>query len=152
LTTSFCVDFLGFEKKELENSSEEVVAKNKKTRFIVHIAFSTLIFLVIMAFWFVNDRSVIEQIFRVAGYTYGPLLGLYTFGFLMQRPITDKFAPYVCIAAPIITYFLNAYSELLFFGYKFGFELLILNGVITFLGLLAISYRTERGLDNETVE
>ena len=150
LTTSFCVDFLGFEKNDSETLTEEEIAKNKQTRFKVHIGFSLLLFVVIMLFWLVNDRSVIEQIFRVAAYTYGPLLGLYTFGFLFQRPITDKYAPIVCIAAPIITYFLNMYSELLFFGYRFGFELLILNGVITFLGLLAISYRTEPGLDSET--
>ena len=147
LTTSFCVDFLGIENKDTEEILPEEEEKNKLTRFKVHIGFSILLFLVIMAFRLVNDRSVIEQIFRVATYTYGPLLGLYSFGFLLQRPITDKYAPIVCIAAPIITYILNANSELLFLGYKFGFELLILNGLITFLGLLAISYRTEPGLE-----
>ncbi len=134
LTTSFCVDFLNFEK---EDKSEE---DNKKTRFIVHLGFSLLLFLVILVFWGINNKAVIAQIFTVAGYTYGPLLGLYTFGFFMKRKIQDGLAPYICIAAPIITFFLNKYSELLFFGYKFDFELLILNGLITFLGLLAISH------------
>ncbi len=134
LTTSFCVDFLGFEK------SEESESDKKKTRFKVHIAFSVLLFFVILIFWFINDDSVISAIFTAAGYTYGPLLGLYAFGFFTERKIVDRFAPAVCIAAPILTYIINANSELLLFGYKFGFELLILNGLLTFLGLLGISY------------
>ena len=133
LTTSFCVDFLDFEKEEVEHG--------EKTRFYVHIGFSVLLFFVIILFWLVNDKAVIAQIFTVASYTYGPLLGLYTFGFFMKRPIIDKYAPIVCIMAPVITFFLNKYSEILFFGYKFGFELLILNGVLTFLGLYFISYQ-----------
>ncbi len=136
LTTSFCVDFLGFEK------SEEAEADKKKTRFKVHIGFSVVLFFVILAFWFINDDSVISAIFTAAGYTYGPLLGLYAFGFFTGRKIVDRFAPAVCIAAPILTYIINANSELLLFGYKFGFELLILNGLLTFLGLLGISYAT----------
>jgi len=133
LTTSFCVDFLGFEEGERKYG--------KRTRFYVHIGFSILLFFVIMIFWMVNDKAVIAQIFTVASYTYGPLLGLFAFGFFTKRPILDKYAPLVCIAAPIITYFLNKYSELLFLGYKFGFELLILNGLLTFIGLLLISYQ-----------
>ena len=134
LTTSFCIDFLDFEKKEDTDGSM------KKTRFIVHLGFSLLLFLVILVFWNINNKAVIAQIFTVAGYTYGPLLGLYSFGFFMKRKIQDRLAPVVCIAAPIITYVLNSYSELLLFGYKFDFELLIVNGLITFLGLLIISY------------
>ncbi|MEM9821137.1 MAG: sodium:solute symporter [Bacteroidota bacterium] len=133
LTTSFCVDFLGFEEEGKEYS--------QRTRVYVHIGFSVLLFLVILAFWMVNDKAVIAQIFTVASYTYGPLLGLYAFGFFTKRPILDKYAPIVCIAAPIITFVLNKYSELLFFGYKFGFELLILNGLLTFIGLVFISYQ-----------
>ncbi len=136
LTTSFCVDFLNFEKQEATTSNQ---AKQKTTRFIVHIAFSILLFFVIMGFWYINDQAVIAALFKVAGYTYGPLLGLYIFGFYTNRRLVDRFAPIVCIAAPIVTYILNAYSETLFFGYKFGFELLILNGLITFVGLWIIS-------------
>ncbi len=135
LTTSFCVDFLGFEKAE--NIGKE---GQKQTRFLVHIGFSSLLFLVIMAFYFVNDRAVIEQIFTVAGYTYGPLLGLFVFGFFTKRKILDRYVPLICIASPILTFFVNQYSEQLFFGYKFSFELLIVNGLITFLGLLIVSY------------
>jgi len=115
-----------------------LIAK-KQTRFKVHIGFSFILFLVILAFWFINDDSVISALFKAAGYTYGPLLGLYAFGFFTDRSIIDKYSPAVCIAAPILTYLISANSELLLFGYKFGFELLILNGLLTFLGLWAIS-------------
>ncbi len=133
LTTSFCVDILGFDKKE-DSESKEL----KKTRRLVHIGFSVLLFVVILLFSNFS-RSVINDLFRIAGYTYGPLLGLYAFGFFTKFKIKDNLAPIVCIASPILTYIINANSEQLLFGYKFGFELLILNGLITFLGLLAIS-------------
>lgn len=134
LTTSFCVDFLNFEKKEDADNKA-----HRRTRTIVHISFSILLVMVIIIFKNLNDDSVINEVFKVAGYTYGPLLGLYIFGFFTKFKINDKLAPFVCIASPIICYFLSLYSTTLFFGYKFGFELLILNGLITFLGLLAIS-------------
>ncbi len=133
LTTSFCIDFLDFEKKE---ASED---EKKKTRLKVHIGFSILLFFVILLFWFINNDAVIAAIFTVASYTYGPLLGLYTFGFFTKRRVNDRLVPYICIAAPILTYVINAYSEVLLFGYKFSFELLILNGFLTFLGLAFIS-------------
>ncbi len=134
LTTSFCVDFLNFEKKEDANSRE-----NRRTRTIVHISFSILLIMVIIIFKNLDDSSVINKVFTAAGYTYGPLLGLYIFGFFTKFKINDKLAPFICIASPIICYVLSLYSTTLFYGYKFGFELLILNGLITFLGLLAIS-------------
>ncbi len=134
LTTSFCVDFLNFNKKKDQDSP-----RLKNTRRLVHIGFSVLLFLVILLFYFINDRSVINQLFTIASYTYGPLLGLYAFGFFMKRRIQDSLAPLVCIAAPILTFILNTYSETLLFGYKFGFELLILNGFLTFVGLFLIS-------------
>ena len=141
LTTSFCVDFLGFEKKDTPEREK------RRTRLWVHLGFSVLLFFVILLFWFINDQAVIAQIFTVAGYTYGPLLGLYAFGFFTRRKVVDRLAPWVCIAAPILTYFLNRYSEVLFFGYRFSFELLIVNGLITFLGLWFISepWGGERG-------
>ncbi len=133
LTTSFCIDVLDFEKKE---TSE---AEQKQTRLKVHIGFSILLFFVILLFWFINNDAVIAAIFTVASYTYGPLLGLYTFGFFTKRKVNDSLVPYICIAAPILTYLINANSEVLLFGYKFGFELLILNGFLTFLGLAFVS-------------
>ena len=138
LTTSFCIDFLGFEETVEEDSVKET--EQKRTRLWVHIGFSALLFVVICLFWLVNDRAVIDQIFTVASYTYGPLLGLYTFGFFMKHKVLDRYVPIVCIISPILTFLLDHYSETLFFGYKFSFELLILNGLITFLGLFTISY------------
>ena len=144
LTTSFCVDILGFDKNE-----DAETAALKKTRRMVHIGFSVLLFVVILLFSNLS-RSVINDLFKIAGYTYGPLLGLYTFGFFTKRKIQDNLAPIICIAAPILTFVINAYSEQLLFGYKFGFELLILNGLITFLGLLTIS-KTSMFADNSDV-
>ena len=130
LTTAFCIDFLGFDKKVDESS--------KKTRTLVHMGFSVLLFFIIILFYFINDSSVIEAIYKAAGYTYGPLLGLFAFGFLTKRKIRDNIAPYICIASPILSYII-AENSVAWFNYKFDFEILILNGLLTFLGLWAIS-------------
>lgn len=131
LTTSFCIDFLDFEKKP-------DAPNQKRTRIGVHFGFSVILFIVILVFWQINDDSVINSLFRVAGYTYGPLLGLFAFGLFTDKLVIDRAAPLVCIASPILTYLLNVNSEYLMGGYKFGFELLIMNGLITFLGLLLL--------------
>ena len=94
---------------------------------------------VILIFNAINNESVISAIFRVAGYTYGPLLGLYAFGLFTKLKTNDKLVPYVAIASPLICYFLNLYSKDIFYGYVFGFELLIVNGFITFAGLYILS-------------
>ncbi|MFY0627021.1 MAG: sodium:solute symporter [Reichenbachiella sp.] len=133
LTTSFYIDFL---KK---NPASADASKRK----LVHFGFSVLIFIVILIFSAINDDSVINSLFRVAGYTYGPLLGLYTFGLFTKVNVKDQWVPFVCIASPILTYIINANSELLLGGYKFGFELLLLNGLLTFIGLLLIQNRFE---------
>ena len=131
LTTSFCVDFLDFRNRpEVER---------KRLKFYVHIGFSLLLMLVIVIFKLINDESVVTAVFKIAGYTYGPLLGLYFFGLFIKRNLQDKLVPVVCFLAPIITYIFNANSKEWFYGYEFGFEILILNGFITILGLLAIS-------------
>ncbi len=139
LTTSFCVDILGFDTDD--EAEEAVKDEQRRKRFLVHIGFSILLFFVILIFYFVNDQAVIKQIFTVATYTYGPLLGLYLFGFYIDREVTDRLTPAICIASPILTFFINHYSAQLFFGYKFGFELLIINGLITFIGLFIFSER-----------
>ncbi len=160
LTTSFCVDFLGFEKEEkdvetdggatvLDKPKKKVLIHTKdrkQTRFLVHISFSALLFLVIMAFWFVNDDAVITQVFLAAGFTYGPLLGLFAFGILTKRKIKDHLVLGICLAAPILSFFLNKYSDVLFSGLKFGFLILLVNGFLTFLGLYLIS---DEGLGEE---
>ncbi len=131
LTTSFCVDFLGFEKQARGNE--------KKLRMAVHLGFCAITFLVIIIFRAINDESVITSVFKAAGYTYGPLLGLFSFGLFTKRALKDNWVPLVCILSPILSYVINIYSEQLFFGYKFGFEILILNGALTFVGLLILS-------------
>lgn len=125
LTTSFYIDFLGVDPQKAE----------KKKRMLIHLGFSVLIFFVILIFQAINDQSVINSVFKVAGYTYGPLLGLYSYGLYTKRKVNDNLVPFICILSPILTYLLNANSELLLGDYKFGFELLLVNGLITFIGL-----------------
>jgi len=132
LTTSVCVDFLDIQKKE----------NGKKIRKQVHVLVSIVLFGVILIFNALNDESVISSLFKAAGYTYGPLLGLYSFGLLLKYKVKDYLVPFVCILAPIVSFLINLNSETLFNGYKFGFEILIVNGLLTFLGLLMISKKT----------
>lgn len=140
LTTSFCVDFLGMDRAENVNKPNIVM-----TRHFVHIGFSILMFLVIIVFNAINDASVVSMIFKIASYTYGPLLGLYAFGlFLKHKTVHDKLVPFVCILAPAITFFLSSNSEVFVGSYKFDNELIIINGLITFLLLITISKPTER--------
>ncbi|NHB69175.1 sodium:solute symporter [Perlabentimonas gracilis] len=136
LTTSFTVDILDPKEK----TEEEV----RSIRRRVHIGISLLMAAVIMVFKAVNNESVISAIFTVAGYTYGPLLGLYAFGLFTRFKVRDKWVPLVAIISPIICFFLAKYSAVLFNGYEFGFELLMVNGALTFLGLLLLSRRGER--------
>ena len=138
LTTSFCVDFLGMDKEKDLNA-----AKHVRRRHMVHIGFSVLMFLVIIVFNAVNDESVVKGIFKVASYTYGPLLGLYGFGlFIKKRGLRDKLVPIVCILSPVICWILNDNSASLLGGYSFSVELILVNGLITFIGLLLISKPT----------
>ena len=134
LTTSFCIDFLGLQKKEKLDER-----KKEKIRYIVHFSFALLLLAVIILFRAINDRAVIDKLFTVAGYTYGPLLGLYAFGLFTRKAVKDKLVPYIALISPVICYILSNYSVLIFGGYKFGFELLIVNGFITFAGLLLVS-------------
>lgn len=130
LTTSFTVDILNT-KGLVENAL-------KRIRKRVHILISVILVIVILIFKAINDQSVISTIFTVAGYTYGPLLGLYSFGLFTKFKVKDKLVPWVALFSPVICYILNIYSETLLGGYQFGFELLILNGLITFTGLYLI--------------
>jgi Na+/proline symporter len=131
LTTSFCIDFLQIERKY---ASEKRVSIRKK----VHILFTALMFFMILGFYWLNDQSVINSVFIIAGYTYGPLLGLYSFGLFTKLKVKDRFVPYIAAAAPIITYVISQNSEKWLWGYKFGFEALILNGALMFLGLFLL--------------
>ena len=139
LTTTFCFDFLHFDKNE--NISEDDKVKYRK---MIHIGFAFIYLLVIIMFRPFHNESLIDKIFEIAGYTYGPLLGLYSFGlFVKNRIPKDKFVPIIAIASPIISYILNYYSKELFFGYQFGFEILIVNGLLNFTALLIISKKQE---------
>ena len=109
----------------------------------VHIGFSVLMFLVIVLFRFINDESVVTAVFKVAGYTYGPLLGLFAFGILTKKQVKDRFVPIVGLLSPLLTYIINANSVKWLGGYQFGFELLLLNGLIMFAGLLLLSKKEE---------
>ncbi|MBO7288134.1 MAG: sodium:solute symporter [Bacteroidales bacterium] len=135
LTTTFCFDFLHFD------TNDRISEENKlKYRKLIHIAFALLYLLVIILFKPFHNESLIDKIFEIAGYTYGPLLGLYTFGlFVKNRKPIDKLVPIIAISSPIISYILNHFSKELFFGYQFGFEILIVNGLLTFVGLMLVS-------------
>lgn len=140
LTTSFCVDFLGMDK-----AKDKTDRKLVKQRHFVHLSFALLMFLVILIFNAINDASVVSMIFRVASYTYGPLLGLYAFGlFMKNRSVLDKATPIICILAPLLTFWIVENSELFFGSYKFDVELIVLNGLITFVGLLVFSKKAQR--------
>jgi Na+/proline symporter len=131
LTTSFCFDIL-----DIENKPE---AKRRGLRKRVHIGFSAVLVLVILLFDIIfTDVSVIWELFKAAGYTYGPLLGLFAFGLITKFQIKDKLVWIIAIAAPLLSYILNLYSKELFNGHEIGFEILIYNGLLMFLGLLLI--------------
>ena len=131
LTTSFSVDMLEIDKYKDE-------AKQNKVRKYVHVLFSFVLFITILIFHAFNDDSIIYTLLGVAVYTYGPLLGLYFYGIFTKNKVKDKFVPIIAILAPILTFVINFYSENIFFGYKFGFELIVVNALLMILGLLII--------------
>ena len=131
LTTTLSIDFL-----KAEQLTEE---RREKVKTRSHLAFSILLILVILAFRAVNDQSVVVAVFTVAGYTYGPILGLFLFGLLTKRKINDRWVPLIAVAAPALSYLISANSEKWLGGYTFGFEILILNGLLMISGLYIIS-------------
>ncbi len=133
LTTVFCIDFLGLRRQP--GMTEE---KIRKTRYRVHIAFAIVMMLIIIGYSAINDEALISKLFTIAGYTYGPLLGLYFVGMYTKWEVKDKYVPVVALLSPALSYLLSANSEWLLNGYRFGFEILIVNGLFTFLGLLII--------------
>ncbi len=134
LTTCVCYDFLSLNKKT--HLSEK---QRRNTRYIVHISVALVLLSVIIIFKAINNQAVIAKLFTIAGYTYGPLLGLYSFGLFTKLKPRDKWVPVVCLVSPVISYFLSLNSIALFNGYVFGFELLIVNGILTFTGLFILS-------------
>ena len=136
LTTSFCIDFLDF-----KNKPEKVKRKQKNW---VHVGFSVVFLIIILISKELNQKSLIDTVLEVAGYTYGPLLGLFTFGLFTTRQVRDKLVPIVCVVAPLISYWINLNSVDWFSSYKIGSEILILNGAITFSGLWVISIKSKK--------
>ena len=135
LTTSFCFDILDIENKP------EIQRRSLRKR--VHIGFSIVLILVILLFDLIfKDVSVIWELFKAAGYTYGPLLGLFAFGLLTKSQVKDKLVWIIAIVAPLVSYVLNMYSKELFNGYEIGFEILIINGLLMFLGLWLIKKKS----------
>jgi Na+/pantothenate symporter len=167
LTSSFCIDMLGLKKDQLHSEK-----KKKQTRLTVHISFAILFFLMVMIFKWIDDKSIIDVILKVAGYTYGPLLGLFAFGILTNRTIKDKYVLVICLISPVIIFlidFLNNpewfikrfdlsdnvanmlmnFSQHIFGGFRIGIEILILNGLVTFAGLYIIS---KKGVKQDLVK
>jgi len=132
LTTSFCVDLL------------EKVNTAKTIRILIHVGFTFILFLTIVAFRYLMDSSAVQGLFKLAGYTYGPLLGMFTFAIFTKKKIIDKAVPFIAILSPILTFFIDRHSEQLLSGYKFGFELLLINGLIMFIGLMIFEHRDKR--------
>jgi SSS family transporter len=136
LATSFSLDILKLDKR-YKNRDDLL----KKGRMKAHIFMSIMVILVVILFKIINNESVIAQLFTFAGYTYGPLLGLYSFGLFTNYKLKDKYVPFIAIATPVLSYLIKVNSETLFGNYKIGFELLLINGLLTFIGLLFIRKR-----------
>ncbi len=137
LTSSFCIDILGFERRK--DLSE---IQQRKLRKLIHLSFALIFLVLVFYFKWMNSKTIVSLIFEIAGYTYGPLLGLFSFGILTKRVLKNYMVPIVCIAAPLICYFLNYYAATFKDGYTFGLEMLIINGAITFSLLFATSTKS----------
>ncbi len=135
LTSSFCIDIIGLrERKDLSEKQQ------KRMRLSVHLSFAVIFLLCILFFYKLNDNSIIDIILDVAGYTYGPLLGLFSFGIFTKRKLSDSWkVTAVCLLAPVLSYILSVNAKAWFHNYQIGIELLIINGIFTFIGLLLIS-------------
>jgi Na+/proline symporter len=135
LTSSFCIDLLGLKRRTDLNERQQ-----RRKRLIVHFSFTIVFFLCILMFKWINNKSIIYVILDLAGYTYGPLLGLFAFGILTRRKVNDGIiVTVICLVAPVLSYFLSKFSAKLLGGYQIGIELLIINGFLTFLGMWLIS-------------
>jgi Na+/proline symporter len=134
LTSSFCIDIIGMQRR-----TDMTVEQKKKLRQRVHLTFAGIFLLFVMMFKWINDPSMIGLLLKIATFTYGPLLGLFTFGILAKRAVRDKWVPYVCIASPVICFLIDKFQKQLFGSFEIGLELLIINGLITYMGLWLIS-------------
>ena len=142
LTTGFCIDFLNFKSREEKNK--------KRTMLFVHIGFSLLfLFIILGTNWYIEQNpktDIIDMILTLASYTYGPLIGLFAFGIFTKRNPLNVFVPIICVLIPLICYITDKNSIEWFNGYKFGYEMLIINGILTFSALYFSSYFTNKQL------
>lgn len=135
LTTSFSIDFLKIDPRD---------AGQKRRRILVHLSFSVLMCMVIILFRELNNSSVVNTLLKAVGYTYGPILALFTFGLVTRYQIKPRLLPVVCLLSPVISYIINCNSEQWLWGYRFGFEILLLNGLICFVGLGMIKVKGKK--------
>ena len=127
LTTTIFVDFM---KNENKDEKQQI-----KIRTIIHVAVSVVIFITVIAFKHTLTSSAINQVLFIGALTYGPLLGMFAFGLLSKHSVKDKLVPFICIASPILSYYISSYAPEMLNGYQFGFELLGVNGLITYGGM-----------------
>lgn len=130
LTASWCIDLLGFQRR-----TDRTEEQKTRIRHRVHLTFTAVFMLMVFIFKWVNNQKVVDVLLDIASYTYGPLLGLFAFGILTKHEVRDKWVPFVCVASPLIVYAIANYTSWIFGNYKFGLELLLINGIITFIGL-----------------
>ena len=129
LTTSFSIDFLRIDPKD---------QNQKRRRILVHLTFSLLMGFIIILFREINSSSVVNGVLKAVGYTYGPLLGMFAFGLFTSWQVKEKYLPWICLRSPLLSYLIHCHSEAWLWGYRFGFEILLLNGLLCFLGLWGI--------------
>ena len=134
LTSSFSIDILGVQRR-----ADLTEAARKRLRHRVHLVFCAIFLALVLVFKWVDNASMVGLVLKLTGYTYGPLLGLFAFGILTRRAVRDRWVPLVALAGPIVCYVIDSNQQLLFGSYRIGLELLILNGLLVFVGLLLIS-------------
>lgn len=142
LTSSFCIDILGMQRRKDWDEKEK-----KKIRQRTHLIFAFIFLIFVMVFEWINNNSMIGVILKIAAYTYGPLLGLFSFGILTKRVVNDQLAPVVCVVAPLICLVLDVFQKSIFGDFEIGLELLIINGGLTFIGLLLVSKKASPRLN-----
>jgi len=134
LTSSFCIDILGMQRDTTRGEKEK-----SRQRIRVHLVFTVVFLFFVFLFRWINDKSIIDFLLYIANFTYGPLLGLFAFGILTSRTLRDNVAPVICIIAPLLTFAIDKTSSLWLGEYRFGSELLLLNGLLTYIGLFIFS-------------
>jgi uncharacterized sodium:solute symporter family permease YidK len=140
LTSTFCIDILGIQRRpDLDLAAQE------RLRRQVHLGFALLFLVLVMGFKWIDEPSMIVVILKLAAYTYGPLLGLFAFGMLTRRTLTDRLVPFVTVGAPLLCAILEFNQQYLLGSYRLGLELLMVNGILVFAGLFAISHKEAAG-------